>query len=341
MALKTITGSPVTTVEAGSSITLAVQTISGPDTSHTPATIQYIYPNEQTVQVYTTYTLIPGGNDGYAPSTVTETLSSSKTDKSNTTKLETETSSSRTTDAESTTAITSGEPTATTTSAAEIASRPPPKTAAPTNVNDSSPASESPTSNGKSGISDGALAGAIVGSIVGTALVVLLLAFLFFRRRRQQPSKEYELEPVAALPKSSSSRYNSGNGGEFALASIVPQPADDDTVRTRILAVIDQASLHVDNYYAPGYTPMQLSHAQVALLERFDTGQLPAPIVTLLAQRKVQRQLITHVLIYSLLRGIESGGELLPRELATQPQSSQPNGMFTAPPHDPIPGFLY
>ncbi|KAL4964314.1 uncharacterized protein BDV14DRAFT_78404 [Aspergillus stella-maris] len=327
MALSTISGEPVTTVEDGSTFTLAVQTISGPDTSHTPATTLYIHQNGQTVQVYTTYTPNPGGGEPYAPSTVTETIPASKTNESDTTNSvtskpkttkpdsSTETSSSRTTEAGGTTASTSVEPDTTTGSAA----------AAPTNANNSSAAIESPSSNGNSGISDGALAGAIVGSIVGTALVVLLLAFIFFRRRRNQPSKEYELKPVAVLPKSSSSRYSSGKADGFALASIIPQPADDDTVRSRILAVIDQVNLHVDNYYAPGSTPIQLSHEQVALLERFDTGQLPAPILTLLAQRGVQRQLITHVLVYSLLRGIESGGELLPRELATQPQGSQPN----------------
>ncbi|KAL4791465.1 hypothetical protein BDV19DRAFT_370437 [Aspergillus venezuelensis] len=176
---------------------------------------------------------------------------------------------------------------ATANTSAETASRPPPKAAAPTNANDSSPAIESPSSNGSSGMSDGALAGAIVGSIVGTALVVLLLAFLFFRRRRIQPSKEYELEPVAILPKSSSSRHSSRKADGFALASIIPQPADDDTVCTRILAVFHQASLHVDNYYAPGSTPIQLTREQVTLLDCFDIGQLPAPIVTLLAQRKI------------------------------------------------------
>ncbi|KAL4950174.1 hypothetical protein BDW69DRAFT_172745 [Aspergillus filifer] len=346
MSLQTISGAPVTTVEAGSTFTVAVETISGPDTTFTPVTTRYVYNDDRTTDVYTSYTPNAAAPGGYAPTIITETPRVSKptseTTKSDTSKPDTKDTeastktiqtSSRTTETESTTAGTSVEPTTTTASAAEIASRPLPTAAAPTNANNSSPAIESPSNRGPS-ISNGALAGAIVGSIVGTALVVLLLAFLFFRRRRNQPSKEYGLEPIAVLPKNSSSHDNSGKADAFTLASVNPQPADDDTVRTRILAVIDQASLHVDNYYAPGSTPIQLTHEQVAPLERFNTGQLPAPIVTLLAQRSVQRQLITHVLVYSLLRRIELGGELIPRELATQPQSSQPN----AP--DPIKGLF-
>ncbi|KAL4936967.1 hypothetical protein BDV06DRAFT_203890 [Aspergillus oleicola] len=330
MSLTTITSSVTTTDAAGSRTNVPVLIISGPDTADTPVTTRYLDEHDRTVDI-----VVSNTTGDYKPTTKTETLpkskSTSKTTKSGITNLETaksesstETTSSRTT--ESTTTNTLTETTAAST--AEVASRPLAAPAAPTNANNSAPAIETAIPNTRDGISNGALAGAIVGSIVATALVVLLLAFLFFRRRREQPPKELELEPVAVLPKGSNTHYDQGKPDAFALASIIPQPADDDTVRTRILAVIDQASLHVDNYYAPGSAPIQLTRDQSELLERYDTGELPAPVETLLGQMGVQRQVITHVLVHTLLKGIMSSGELLPAALANPPQTtgaSSPN----------------
>ncbi|BCS21559.1 uncharacterized protein APUU_21991S [Aspergillus puulaauensis] len=172
------------------------------------------------------------------------------------------------------------------------------------------------------GISDGALAGAIVGSIVGTALVTLLLAFLFFRRRQSKPAKEVD---DGAYAGAAARHRKSKSGSAFPLADIIPQPepADDDTVRRRILTLVDQAGLHIDNYYVPGSMPAHLSAEQSARLAVYSSTELPAPIETLLAQREVRRQTLKYALVRTILRAIIPGGngtgELLPRAFADMP----------------------
>ncbi|KAL6237891.1 hypothetical protein BDW75DRAFT_228395 [Aspergillus navahoensis] len=180
-------------------------------------------------------------------------------------------------------------------------------------------------------ISKGALAGAIIGSILGTALLTLLLAYFFFRRRRNQPPKKPENKSGATLrssqfPIALSEKSTPGSG--FNLAAITPQPADDATVRARILTLFDQAALHVDNYYVPGSSPTHLPEDAVSQLERYNSGYLPEPIEKMLGQKSVQRHVITHALTYTLLRAVGpemDGGELLPKIIAAQPHIRHPS----------------
>ncbi|KAL4976091.1 hypothetical protein BDW66DRAFT_166816 [Aspergillus desertorum] len=187
------------------------------------------------------------------------------------------------------------------------------------------------------GTSNGTLAGAIVGSIVGTALLTLLLAFLFFRRRRTLPAAR-ELEHGVGLSSKSGATVSTAaipcekSGESFSLAAIIPQPADDETVRSRILTIIDQASLHVDNYYGASSPPARMTQEAVTRLAAYDSDYLPAPLGTMLGQRGVSRKAITHALVYRLLQAIRPGGELLPKLLAVQPQV---NG-FTASAEDAL-----
>ena len=191
-----------------------------------------------------------------------------------------------------------------------------------------------PSQPDSNGVSSGTLAGAIAGSILGTALVALLFAFLFFRRRQAKPSKQLETgsgPDAASLVVPFMRHKKSKSGGDIAVASITPPPADDDTVRKRILALIGQVSLHIDNYYISGSSPAHISREQTALLSRYNSEDLPATVATLLAQRGLQRQIITHVLVRTLLRSIHPGGtaELLPRVFAAQPVFEERTpGMF-------------
>ncbi|KAL6229768.1 hypothetical protein BDW75DRAFT_88315 [Aspergillus navahoensis] len=174
------------------------------------------------------------------------------------------------------------------------------------------------------GISNGALAGAIVGSIVGTALLTFFFAFLFYRRSRT-PSASRGVEYQAGSDMKSgaiigtSALSGEKPDGSFSLAAIIPHPADDEAVRSRILTLIDHTSLHVDNYYA-STSPVHLSQDAVAELAKYNSDFLPASLVTILGQRGSRRQAITQVLVQTLLQAIGPGGELLPKLLAAQPQ---------------------
>ncbi|KAL2847806.1 hypothetical protein BJY01DRAFT_212441 [Aspergillus pseudoustus] len=182
----------------------------------------------------------------------------------------------------------------------------------------------------RDGFSSGTLAGAIVGSIVGSALLTLLLAFLFFRRRRSSPKGATKgLDDDVTYGGIVTDKSAAG----FSLAAIIPQPADDETVRRRILTLIDHAGLHVDNYYASGASPNSSQDA-IARLNSYNSGYLPAPAATVLGERQTQRQVITHLLIYKLLQAIRPGGELLPPLYAAQPRienasASTDNALFT------------
>ncbi|GIJ87126.1 hypothetical protein Asppvi_006030 [Aspergillus pseudoviridinutans] len=168
-----------------------------------------------------------------------------------------------------------------------------------------------------SNVSTGALAGAIVGSIIGTAALTILGAFLFFRRRRkgagagrseQYPEEKPPQHPPLPLGASASSHYT-------------PQPADDETVRARILTLFDHASLHVDNYYSSGASSNP--HDSTTSLASYESPYLPSPIATLLAKPGRQRGVLTHVLVRELLQQITprpGKGGLLPACYAACPQ---------------------
>ncbi|KAL4789621.1 hypothetical protein BDV19DRAFT_373779 [Aspergillus venezuelensis] len=181
------------------------------------------------------------------------------------------------------------------------------------------------SSDSDSGIGTGSLAGAIVGSVVGTAILTFLLAFLFFRRRRTGqvfgPVENVAPSPTKAGAFVSTSVCSSEKpDGSFSLAAITPHPADDETVRSKILTLIDYATLHVENYYA-STSHIQLSQDAVARLSNYDSDYLPSPLVIVLEQQGFQRQAITHALVYALLRAIGAGGQLLPQLLAGQPHA--------------------
>ncbi|KAL3447654.1 hypothetical protein BJX65DRAFT_307719 [Aspergillus insuetus] len=295
---------PSNTIDAsGNNVLLTVVTLNPPTGQTTlAASTWYIWPSGTTVQIYTTYInnnpqeVSTEFTSGGQQATATPTVSDS--DDNNTT-----TQGPQTT----------GQSTSATSTATRL----------PTSSNSTALASQTPTQtpgidSGKSssgGISTGALAGAVVGSVIGSALLTLLLAFLFFRRRRSPP-KELDKNTDDDVTYAGIITDKSNTG--FSLATIIPQPADDETVRRRVLTLIDHASLHVDNYYTTA-SPA-LSPDAIAKLNKFDSGFLPTAAGTVLGERKSQRQVITHLLVYKLLQAIRPGGELLPPLLAGQPR---------------------
>ncbi|KAL2829395.1 hypothetical protein BDW59DRAFT_178381 [Aspergillus cavernicola] len=302
----------------GSTQILTVQTLSPPDSTHAISTWS-IWPNGTTVEVYTTY---PAG----VALPVTSTIAS---DTPPTSSTETSTDTSAT----STAPGTSGE-TSTTIGITSSSDQP----VRPSSSSTQSPGSDFSSRSSSNGISNGALAGVIVGSIIGTALLTLLLAFLFFRRRRISAAPREAENGGGSNTKSGAIISAGALSGEklgegFSLTTITPHPADDETVCSRILTLIDHASLHVDNYYASNSPLAQLSQDASARLAKYNSDILPASLVPILGQRGIQRQAITHVLVYTLLQAIRPGGELLPKLLAAQPQvdsstASSENALF-------------
>ncbi|RJE19669.1 hypothetical protein PHISCL_07989 [Aspergillus sclerotialis] len=214
----------------------------------------------------------------------------------------------------------------------------------------------SQASHSSSGVSNGALAGAIVASVIGASALSLLLAFLYFRRgQRDRTQDPNSTAPVT--PKGPGQIYTQGLGPPLApshekrpnvasvalgpqllnLSSFVPAPADDDTVCTRIQTLFDQASLHIDNYYSKPPTKLNLVPEQLACINRYDSPYLPSKLVNMLSKHRVQRAVLTHVLVQTLLqairRGTEAGSLLPPPYMPVSQQSENTDFNFGKVPH--------
>ncbi|RAK78936.1 uncharacterized protein BO72DRAFT_446694 [Aspergillus fijiensis CBS 313.89] len=177
------------------------------------------------------------------------------------------------------------------------------------------------------GVSSGALAGAVVGSIAGTAIIALLAAWLFFRSRRDPPRRASNLQSPdrqgVELAKSSATVQTRPIPASFAagaeqslsldLAPFIPPPADDQTVSSRIQILFDHISLHVDNYYAPDSGDSAQPHApEIQEVVRYNSPFISGPLAATLANRRVRRAALTHVLARTLLEAIQAGGLLYP-----------------------------
>lgn len=183
------------------------------------------------------------------------------------------------------------------------------------------------------GVSNGALAGAVVGSIAGTAALTLLGAFLFVRSGQKKKSQHVKAEaedpsssapdsPTAPAAKTGAAAVSHAKGPSLTspethlnLAAYIPAPADDNTVCTRIQTLFDQVSLHIDNYYSPRVSSPTARAPRDDGIARFASPHLPCPLSDLLSKRMAQRATLTHVLVQTVLQGIQPGsgrGTLLP-----------------------------
>ncbi|KAL4986710.1 hypothetical protein BDW68DRAFT_162645 [Aspergillus falconensis] len=187
------------------------------------------------------------------------------------------------------------------------------------------------SNNGDSNdVSKGALAGAIVGSIIGTALLTLLVAYLFFRRRQNQPPKRLENNSGPTLRSSQPpfARLEKSNpGSDFSLAAITASPPTTlPCVRASLYCSIKPLCTLITTTSPPRRQRISW-RMRLRNWRRYNSRYLPEPIERMLGQKSVQRHVIRHALIYALLRAIRpetdrerrKRGGLLPEIFAAQP----------------------
>ncbi|PYH67807.1 uncharacterized protein BO88DRAFT_464533 [Aspergillus vadensis CBS 113365] len=176
------------------------------------------------------------------------------------------------------------------------------------------------------GVSKGALAGALVGSIAGTALLAIIGAALFFRRKRGTPQSSSSgdsdrdgvdlVKPRARVQALSSHSPLSPTGGQNSLPDLIPfipQPADDQSVSTRIQTLFDHIGLHVDNYYVPArHENVSPTPEEAIRIESYASSSLSGSLTTALASRRGRRPVLNHVLARTILQTIQPGGSLYP-----------------------------
>jgi hypothetical protein len=182
----------------------------------------------------------------------------------------------------------------------------------------------SSSSQTQSNLSGGVVAGVAIGCFVVGALIALGLSLYFFRRQRtQRPTRvatwtqqsppgftsDKKMPPVAVA----TSQRNIDND----IDSLIPQEADDNTVRGKASTLFDQFELHVENYYRD--VKVSIPPTMESELSRFSSPHLSEPLVAFLNSTSRPMTLIKHSLAFHVMSLTSATGEsartLLPREL--------------------------
>lgn len=168
----------------------------------------------------------------------------------------------------------------------------------------------------------GAAAGIGVGCAVVGALFALMLSYLFFkkgeaRQSRRRSSRMEKSNPGFLPDKESAVVITQGQNIDSDLDRLLPQEADDSTVRKKASTLFDQVELHVENYYRD--VKVSITPAMERELSRFSSPHLSEPLVAFLNSTSRPRQLIKHSLAFHVisltLATGESSRSLVPPEI--------------------------
>lgn len=182
----------------------------------------------------------------------------------------------------------------------------------------------------ETGVSIAEAAGIGVGCAVVGALLAFMIGYLFFRKREKSHYRRR------------SSRTQRSNAGfvsdkETATAVVAPRPtidddldrllpqeADDNTVRKKAATLFDQLELHVENYYRD--VKVSITPTMESELSRFSSPHLSEPLVAFLNSTSRPRELIKHSLAFYVISLTSAAGEstrsLLPLEIVEMVRAS-------------------
>ncbi|KAH7116729.1 hypothetical protein B0J11DRAFT_509759 [Dendryphion nanum] len=213
------------------------------------------------------------------------------------------------------------------------------------------------SSKTSSGVSPGAVAGiAIATAIIGAVIAFAIAFFLFKRKRRNAPiSEKYDSNPeLVSLSKGHHTSYSQNNIGTTSvtptiatagplaprgapkpidlanlshssdfLAGILPPAADDATLRSKVTALFDQISRHVDTFYRDVHASVTAS--METDLSRFGRPEASGgvPMVELLQNCQSPTSVIKHALSNYIIN-------------ITNPEISEANGEVTLFPRDVV-----
>lgn len=125
------------------------------------------------------------------------------------------------------------------------------------------------------------------------------------------------------------------------IETIIPQQADDETVKQKILILFDQIEIHVNNYY--GEYDEKPSASQESEISRYETPCLAVPLAGLLEMSHRKQTLIKHCLGFLIVKLISSRARqesLLPNDALAvmaipeepSPRSFSDQGEYTSHP---------
>lgn len=179
-------------------------------------------------------------------------------------------------------------------------------------------------SKSSNSLSAGAVAGAAVGGLAVGGLVALVLCFYFFRRQRTRGMTRGTSEAQKSPPAFTSDKKTlpiavapPQRTIDNDLDSLLPQEADDNTVRRKASTLFDQFELHVENYYQD--VKVSIPPAMESELSRFSSPHLSEPLVAFLNSTSRPMTLLKHSLAFHVMSLTSATGEnarsLLPQEL--------------------------
>lgn len=106
-----------------------------------------------------------------------------------------------------------------------------------------------------------------------------------------------------------------------AWETLIPQPIDDETMRSIVKSLLDRVTLHVDNFYA---RKSQIAPTDLENLAKVDSKLLPNPLPDLMVDSNMQLLAIKHCITFTLTNSIVPGNDpsdkILPIYLAALPR---------------------
>lgn len=130
---------------------------------------------------------------------------------------------------------------------------------------------------------------------------------------------------VAALPPSSND-----------LDSLLPQEADDNTIRNKASTLFDQLQLHVENFYHDVKVP--ITPVMEAELSRYSSSYLSESLVAVLNSTSSPTTVIKHCLAYHVMNLTSATTVGLTRSLLPPEISEMVSAMNKGPTRKPTPG---
>jgi hypothetical protein len=191
--------------------------------------------------------------------------------------------------------------------------------------------SDASTSSPATKTNAGALAGGIVGAFFGGAMLALVAAYFFNRRRKSLAYKGRGNKAVESVHGASNKRHLRPATIVNAWERLIPQPIDDEKMGSLVKSLLDRVVLHVDNFYAR--KPLQISTADVEAFAKVDTRLLPCPLSEMMLDLNMQMLAIKHCIAFALTDSIMPGDDdlsnkilpiylaALPRKLVPEPES--------------------
>ena len=159
------------------------------------------------------------------------------------------------------------------------------------------------------GLSTGAKAGIAVG-VVGAFVILGVVLALTLRRRSRRQRQQYSNGAATQILRPPHPKNEMATEKAFPIAGIwpassaperevlLPQQADDATIRSRFSTLYDQIELHIENFYNDA-SPV-IPPANEGALSRYDTSILAGPLVGELEQCPRAITLLKHVLCYEI-----------------------------------------